>query len=146
MAMCTCLWPTDPRGFPALRVAKGCNLYPGTGLAGGLTLLDVSQAPEAWTLPTAEQPLRVAEFDRLFVQAAATVERLSLQEHGSPCRRAPRPRRGRDLVVRETECCSFFTFSVTASGGRIHLDVAVPESQTPVLDSLRWVERVGTHR
>lgn len=36
-----------------------------------------SIGPEACTLPTAERPLRVGEFDRLFVRAAAAVERLS---------------------------------------------------------------------
>ncbi len=47
-----------------------------------------------------------------------------------------------DLVVRETQCCSFFTFALTATGGRLHLDVTVPESQTPVLDAMvGWVER-----
>lgn len=113
---------------------------------GDMTFIDVNQAPEACTLPTAERPLRVAEFDRLFGRAAATVERLSLQ--AARITLPPNPETAAEaanLVVRETECCSFFTFSLTASGGRLHLDVAVPESQTPVLDSLvGWVERVGT--
>lgn len=111
-----------------------------------MTPLHVSQAPEACTLPTAEQPLRVAEFDRLFVQASATVERFSLQEARITLPPSPNiAAEAASLVVRETECCSFFTFSLTATGGRIHLDVAVPEKQTSVLDSVvSWVERVGT--
>jgi len=41
-----------------------------------------------------------------------------------------------DLTVRETQCCSFFTFGLMASGGRLELTVAVPPAQTAVLDAL----------
>ncbi len=105
--------------------------------------IDLSQAPEACTLPTAERPLRVAEFDRLFATAVGAVERL-----GPLTARIllpPRPElaaEAADLVVRETQCCSFFIFALTATGGRLHLDVSVPESQTGVLDAVvGWVER-----
>jgi hypothetical protein len=105
--------------------------------------IDVSQAPEACTLPTAERPLRVAEFDRLFATAAGAVERLGPQ--AARIMLPPRPElaaEAADLVVRETQCCSFFTFALTATGGRLHLDVSVPQSQTGVLDAVvGWVER-----
>jgi hypothetical protein len=39
------------------------------------------------------------------------------------------------LAVHETGCCSFFTFSVVATGDELRLDVAVPEGQTEVLDA-----------
>ena len=112
---------------------------------GDMTFIDVNQAPEACTLPTAERPLRVAEFDQLFTRAAA-VERLGPQAARITLPPTPETAaKAANLVVRETECCSFFTFSLTATGGRAYLDVMVPESQTPVLDSLvGWVERVGT--
>lgn len=111
-----------------------------------MTFVDVNEAPEACTLPTAERPVRVAEFDQLFTRAAAVVERLGPQ--AARITLPPNPdiaAQAANLVVRETECCSFFTFALTATGGRVHLDVSVPENQTSVLDSLvDWVERAGT--
>ena len=105
--------------------------------------IDLSQAPEACTLPTVERPLRIAEFDRLFATAAAPVERLGPQTARIVL--PPRPELAADaanLVVRETQCCSFFAFALTATGGRLHLDVTVPENQIEVLDAMvGWVER-----
>ena len=111
-----------------------------------MTLIDVNQAPEACTLPTVERPLRVAEFDQLFTRAVAAVERLGPQSARITLPPSPETAaEAANLVVRESECCSFFTFSLTAAGGRLYLDVKVPENQSPVLDSLvGWVERVGT--
>jgi hypothetical protein len=96
-----------------------------------------SWAPQACTLPTVERPVRVAEFDGLFATAVRAVERsgrtrlvLDLE---------PRPdvaATAAGLVVRETECCSFFTFGLTATGGRLTLEIAVPDAQTAVLDAL----------
>ena len=113
-----------------------------------VAFVNVNQAPEPCTLPTVERPMRVAEFDRLFAQALAAVEWLSPQAARIILPPSPEiAAEAADLVVRETECCSFFTFSVTATGGRVHLDVTVPESQTPVLTALvGWVERVGTQQ
>ena len=106
-----------------------------------MTFLDLDQAPEACTLPTIERPLRVAEFDRLFGYASAVARlgpltaRITLPPTPEVAARAA------DLVVRETRCCSFFTFSLTAGSGRLHLDITVPESQTPLLDSVvGWAE------
>ena len=72
--------------------------------------------PEACTLPTAEQPLRLAEFDALFTAAVRGSTRLSpthlrLQLTGDPDLEAV----VRDLTVRESECCSFFMFGVDAN-------------------------------
>lgn len=113
-----------------------------------MTFIDVDQAPEACTLPTVERPLRITEFDRLFARAAAAVEWLSPQAARITLPYSPDvAAEAASLVVRETECCSFFTFSLTATGGRVHLDIAVPESQTAVLDALvGWVEQVGVER
>lgn len=111
-----------------------------------MTFIDVNQAPEACTLPTAERPLRVAEFDRLFTRASAAVERFGPRVARITLPPSPETAAAAaDLVVRETQCCSFFTFSLTAGGGRLHLDVTVSENQVSVLDALvDWVERVGT--
>lgn len=94
-------------------------------------------APDACTLPTAEQPLRVAEFDDLFTTAVTWVDRpettrLLLGLPSDPAVVA----RAADLAVRESGCCSFFTFTLTVSGARLQLEVTVPEARTDVLDGL----------
>ena len=100
--------------------------------------------PDACTLPTAERPLRLAEFDDLFATAVRQVEpidathaRLHLT---GPAGLADRVR---DLAARETECCSFFAFTVipepAADGGAgevLILDVRVPAQYADVLASL----------
>jgi hypothetical protein len=97
---------------------------------------DLAQVPEACTLPTVEQPLRVAELDRLFAVANAAEWLGPMQARiGLPS--SPQiAAEAADLVVRETRCCPFFTFSLAASAGQLHLDVAVPERQVPVLEAL----------
>ena len=97
---------------------------------------------QACTLPTAERPLRQAEFDRLFasgVRSAARVDRRQVRLELVP--EAAVAAQAADLVVRETECCSFFRFSLTATGGQVSLDIAVPDQHVDVLEAL--VNRVG---
>ncbi|MBM2617879.1 hypothetical protein JIG36_20180 [Actinoplanes sp. LDG1-06] len=96
--------------------------------------------PEACTLPTVEQPLRLAEFDELFTTVTtaeridATHARLRLT---GPAGLADRVR---DLTARETECCSFFTFTVSATPSAdeesVLLDVEVPPAYANVLAAL----------
>jgi hypothetical protein len=88
---------------------------------------------DACTLPTEEQPLREAEFDTLFATALRGVER---------------PERGRlrltfdegteieDLIARESSCCSFFDFELTATEEGVVLDVRVPAARVAVLDGI----------
>lgn len=104
-------------------------------------------APATCTLPTAQQPLRLAEFDELFATAVRSVQRsdprlLRLELVPDPTRAA----RAADLLVRESGCCSFFTFTLTATDGRVWVDVAVPEQQVEVLAALadRAAERTGS--
>jgi hypothetical protein len=94
-------------------------------------------APDECTLPTAQQPLRVAEFDDLFTGAVTWVERpdatrllLGLPPHPAVAARAA------DLAVRESDCCSFFTFALTVNGARLQLEVTVPDAHSDVLDAL----------
>ncbi|RAS70701.1 hypothetical protein C8D87_1011002 [Lentzea atacamensis] len=94
-------------------------------------------APEACTLPTAEQPLREAEFDDLFTTCVravhhqdATVLRLDLEPTAEVAARTA------DLAVRETGCCSFFTFALVATGGVLRLDITVEEAHSEVLEAL----------
>lgn len=92
-------------------------------------------APEACTLPTAERPLRLAEFDDLFAVALREQQRLSptrLRWRLDPAAEQA----VRDLTSRETECCSFFSFTFAPADDAVHLEVAVPEAQAGILDAL----------
>lgn len=100
--------------------------------------------PDACTLPTAERPLRLAEFDALFTTAVRAVDtpepthaRLRLTGPAGLGETV------RDLADREARCCSFFTFTVTSSpsassadGEEVTLDIRVPERYADVLASL----------
>ena len=110
--------------------------------------------PDACTLPTVERPLRLAEFDELF---AATVEservnerrlRLVLADRIGLAGRVGLAGSGlagagglahwaRDLAARESECCSFFAFTVTSRPpDRVVVDIEVPIGHVDVLDAL----------
>jgi hypothetical protein len=100
--------------------------------------------PDACTLPTAEQPLRVAEFDELFAAATRPARRpapdtLEIFLAGGPDVAAS----ARDLITQETACCSFFTFSLRESTDGSVLEVRVPASQVAVLDGLQRRVDVG---
>ncbi|MFC9688430.1 hypothetical protein ACFTSF_07790 [Kribbella sp. NPDC056951] len=92
--------------------------------------------PDACTLPTVEQPLRVAEFDRLFADHLVAADRadpqtvelvLGADSHDSAA----------DLIARESGCCSFFTFTLAEpANGHLRLRIQVPPTQTAVLDAL----------
>ena len=92
-------------------------------------------APEACTLPTAEQPFRVAEFDSLFAEHLQRVTRvdpatldltLAAEAHDTAA----------ELTARETECCSFFRFELTPDGEHLGLRITVPPAHVDVLDAL----------
>ena len=96
-----------------------------------------SRAPDACALPTADRPLRLAEWDELFAAATTGVRRsdpnrATFQLHPDPAVAA----QAADLTVRETQCCSFFTFDLMATGGELQLTVTVPTEHVPVLDAL----------
>jgi len=114
-----------------------------------LTARRTGPDPAAWvpvdacTLPTAEQPLRVAEFDDLFAtsltavvrpQGAATRAGLLLAGDAGLRERVQR------LAAAETACCSFFTFTVTPLTGddqaTVALDIEVPAARADVLAAL----------
>jgi hypothetical protein len=91
--------------------------------------------PEACTLPEAERPLRLAEFDDLLAAALRGQERLSptrLRWRLDPATEQA----ARDLIRREAGCCSFFSFTFAPADGAVQLDIAVPEAQAGVLDAL----------
>ena len=106
-----------------------------------MTSDDLALAPEACTLPTAERPLRLAEFDELFTSAVRSVDALSpthvRMRLAGPAGLADRVR---DLSAREIECCSFFTFTLTPEpivhGEAMVLDIEVPIAYAGVLATL----------
>ncbi|MFI6098868.1 hypothetical protein ACIA8G_25205 [Lentzea sp. NPDC051213] len=105
-------------------------------------------APQACTLPTAQQPLRVAEFDALFATALNDLHRVD----GTRLRLelkadAELETTARDLTARESQCCSFFAFTFTNADEALNLEIEVRPAHTDVLDGLEARARskmVGT--
>ena len=91
--------------------------------------------PDACTLPTVQRPVRLAEFDDLFAGALREQHRLSPTELRWRLDAAAEPT-VRDLTARETECCSFFTFTVRPAADDLLVDVLVPAAYADVLDAL----------
>ncbi len=96
-----------------------------------------SWAPADCTLPTAERPIRAAEFSDMFSRDVLTVDRPELSRLRLGLRRGPETAsRAAALTTAETECCSFFTFTLTVANDSLYLDVGVPESRAEILDAL----------
>ena len=105
-----------------------------------------SWVPAACTLPTVEQPLRVAEFDVLFAaslretrQKAGQGIEASLVLVGGP----DLPERVRGLARAESTCCSFFNFETVvhapgadATETTVELTIRVSSAHAAVLDAL----------
>jgi hypothetical protein len=94
--------------------------------------------PDACTLPTAEQPLRLAEFDQFFRDAVRGVDRLSAQHLRLQLDGAAQVEKAaRDLTARESSCCSFFAFDLfRPDRDQLALDIRVPAGHVDVLDAL----------
>lgn len=99
---------------------------------------DDSWVPDACTLPTAERPLRLAEFDQFFRDAVRGAERLSAQHLRLRLDGAEQVEKtARDLAARESSCCSFFAFDIARPDlDSLTLDVRVPAAHVDVLDAL----------
>ncbi|MGW7201694.1 hypothetical protein [Streptomyces chryseus] len=98
---------------------------------------DLAWVPQSCTLPTEERPLRVAEWDALFAERLTTLSRpqplhLRLELAGGEGVED----RVRDLVERESGCCSFFTFTTTPGQDQIRLDIEVDQAHEAVLEAL----------
>ncbi|MGB3439424.1 MAG: hypothetical protein WBA97_11795 [Actinophytocola sp.] len=92
--------------------------------------------PPSCTLPTADRPLRVAEFDGLFA-TAVRMDRPAPGELRFAFPASPETAGiAATLAARETECCSFFTFTLTVAAGELTLAVSVDERHVEVLDAL----------
>jgi len=89
----------------------------------------------ACTLPTVEQPLRLAEFDAFFRAAVrqsirTSTTRLDLVILGEFEATA------RDLAARESSCCSFFCFDFHPAADDLVMSIGVPKDHVDVLDAL----------
>ncbi|GII84515.1 hypothetical protein Ssi03_25050 [Sphaerisporangium siamense] len=94
-------------------------------------------APAACALPTEERPSRVAEFDDLFASALLGLERVRpTRLRLTLAAGAQVESTARDLTAKESECCSFFAFTLTPGAEDLTLDVEVPAAQVEVLDAL----------
>lgn len=128
--------PTDL--FPLVSNEVGSVLASGTWVRvyrRVMTRNDEAWVPEACTLPTAQRPTRLAEFDDLFATALRSQQRLSATRLRWRLDPAAEPT-ARDLTGRETQCCSFFTFTFAKTEGAVQLDVEVPAAHVDVLDAL----------
>jgi hypothetical protein len=91
--------------------------------------------PQACTLPTVDQPLRLKEFDDLFATSLRGLSRVSptmLRWSLDPAVEEV----ARDLTARESQCCSFFHFDFASVGDDLIVEVEVPAEQVAVLDAL----------
>lgn len=95
--------------------------------------------PDSCSLPTVEQPLRVAEFDRLFGQSVLSGDRTSATRLDLVLA-AGAEDDARDLAAREVGCCSFFRFEFYSAGSNVVVRIEVPASRAEVLDAV--AERV----
>ncbi|MRH93294.1 hypothetical protein GFY24_38765 [Nocardia sp. SYP-A9097] len=91
--------------------------------------------PDACTLPTVEQPTRVAEFERLFGSSVRAVTR------PNPARLeltllAAAESAARELAARESQCCAFFAFDFDSDTAGTLMRIGVPTGQVEVLDAL----------
>ena len=108
-------------------------MHPTDGAPGRLAWAEV----EACTLPSADRPLRVADFDALFAahlrrveRPAATEARLVMAGGAGVADRVQR------LADAESACCSFFDFTVAERRGEVTLGVVVPAAYADVLAGL----------
>ncbi|MFD3538398.1 hypothetical protein ACFWUQ_02720 [Streptomyces sp. NPDC058662] len=98
---------------------------------------DPEWVPRSCALPAEERPLRVGEWDALFAERLTALSRPEpLRLHFELAAGPDVEERVRDLVARESGCCSFFTFTVTPGEDLTGLDIAVDPAHEPVLDAL----------
>jgi hypothetical protein len=98
---------------------------------------DLGWAPATCTLPTSEQPWRLAEFDELFARHVREVRRedathLRLALSGGAAVAAT----AADLAAREVQCCSLFTFELHIAEGSLALGVSTGPAHADVLAAL----------
>jgi hypothetical protein len=98
--------------------------------------MDLLRTTEACTLPTAQRPLRLAEFDSIFSSAVQSVTRTEAEVVIRLVGNSGLREQIRDLAERETACCSFFTFAIEGGDDEVELRVSVPPARRDILDAL----------
>lgn len=94
--------------------------------------------PETCTLPSVDQPLRRAEFDAMFAEDVTSVDQISPEQLRFELRADPAAAaRAAGLAVKETGCCSFFTFDLSIGEGKVLMTVTTSATHTEVLTALR---------
>ena len=93
-------------------------------------------APDACSLPIADQPGRVAEWDTLFATAVRRVESVPDGVRFELDRSRARVSAVADLADRESQCCSFFTFGVMVGSDALVLSVAADPEHAEVVEAL----------
>ncbi|MEO8328810.1 MAG: hypothetical protein ABI586_02280 [Candidatus Nanopelagicales bacterium] len=93
--------------------------------------------PVACALPSVKQPLRQAEFDDFFAKDVRTVDQTTQREVRLDLRAEPDvAARAASLVVKETGCCSFFSFDLVITEGSVVLVVSTAPDHDHVLAAL----------
>jgi hypothetical protein len=93
-------------------------------------------ASESCTLPTVDQPVRVAEFDDFFSESVRAVERVDATTLRLLADSVAADRAG-DLAGRESSSCSFFGFDFAAAGtvaGMVSMRITALGAYVAVLD------------
>lgn len=103
--------------------------------------------PDSCTLPTADQPFRTAAFDELFRSAVRDTERVGPQHLLLTLDPTPSIASSvAELTVAETQCCSFFSFTLTATAGSLTLGISVPPNYVEVLDAMESGDALQSER
>ena len=92
-------------------------------------------APEACSLPIADQPARVVEWDTLF-RTVRTIERVPGGVRFELDRLQADVAGVADLADRESQCCAFFTFGVTVASDSLTLSVDADADHAEVVEAL----------
>ena len=95
------------------------------------------EAPAACTLPLADRPDRLEEWESLFRRHVLDVHRPSSTQ--TDLELGPDPAaagEAADLAMREAGCCSFFDFTLHAAGNRLRLVIGVRQRYAGVLAAL----------
>jgi hypothetical protein len=112
------------------------DLHPVPGSGFTVLGMDDLMSTDSCTLPTAERPLRLAEFDALFASSARSVSRdvdgVRIRLAGSGGLRE----HVRGLTDRETACCSFFAFKIEGLDDDLTLHIVVPVERRENLEAL----------
>lgn len=93
-------------------------------------------APDACSLPIADQPGRVAEWDTLFRTAVRTIETVPAGVRFELDRSRAGVAAVADLADRESQCCAFFTFGVTVRSETLALSVGADREHADVVEAL----------